>query len=57
MGKAITLQATLSAQVCKQTYENRGAAVQDLTIPIGSSQCEREHPRFPRTQLREIAFQ
>jgi hypothetical protein len=32
-----TLQAALSAQVCKPNYENRGAAMQDRTVPKKNS--------------------
>ncbi len=37
MEEDVTLQAALSAQVCKTNYENRGAAMQDRTVPKKNS--------------------
>ena len=38
-----TLQAALSAQVCKTNFENRGAAVHDRNVPKKS-----QEPRSPK---------
>jgi hypothetical protein len=46
MEEDVTLQAVLSAQVCKTNYENLGAAMQDHTVPKKNSDPRNQRPEY-----------
>ncbi len=53
----VTLLAALSAQVRKKNYENRGAAMQDHTVPKKNSDQRNQRPEYQdRDKLTQLVL-